>query len=149
MKRMVAIISGCVLLLSLTACSTQENLSETDRESISSDSQSNITMVEDSVWPDNEYTEGLPVPNGTVVWVMVDSENEYCCINVDNIGQGEFDEYIQALTDLGFNEIESTSEVIDRENYVSIGTIYSNGKKSLSIAYADANFVINIFKENN
>lgn len=149
MKRGVAIISGCVLLLSLTACSTQENLLGTDGESISSNSQSNITMVEDSIWPDNEYTEGLPVPNGTVVWVMLDSENEYCCINVDNINQTECDEYIQALTDLGFNEIESVAEEIAGEDYISIGTIYSNGKKSLSLAYADENLGIYIVKENN
>lgn len=147
MNKVFALAIASLLLFSLVACSDQKDISETSKDTGNSAGQGNITMLEDSVWPDNEYTEGLPIPDGTVAWVMFDSENEYCSINIENMSQAEYDKYIQALADLGFVEVESVSEEIEGEDYVSVGTIFSNGEKSLSIAYADENFGIYIVKE--
>ena len=39
-------------------------------------------MLDEGVWPVNEYTEGLPVPSGTVAWAMLDTEHENCSISI-------------------------------------------------------------------
>ena len=73
MKKFVSIIA-VLLILSLVACSNQDTPPTTDN---SSNTQSeNITMLDEGVWPMNEYTEGLPVPSGTVAWAMLDTEHE-------------------------------------------------------------------------
>lgn len=147
MKKILSIICVCFLSLSLVACATHKNDPEANDESSKAHLQENITMLEDGIWPDNEYTEGLPVPNGSIEWVILDPEKEYCSINVDGMSQAEYDKYIEALIGLGFHEIESVSEEISGAGYVSVGTIYSDNKKSLSIAYADENFGIYIVRE--
>ena len=70
MKKYISVFA-IMLIISLTACSNQKNLSTpTGNES---NSQSNsITTLDEGVWPDNEYTEGLPVPSGTVAWTILD-----------------------------------------------------------------------------
>lgn len=149
MKKFFVLTITLLIVFSLVACTAQEDISDTSKETGNSADQGNITMLEDGVWPDNEYTEGLPIPDGTVAWVMLDSENAYCSINIEDMSQAEYDKYIQALADLGFVEVESVSEEIEGEDYVSVGTIFSDGEKSLSIAYADENFGIYIVKESN
>lgn len=147
MKRIFASITMVVLVLSLVACSEQNNMDEiTDIQGNSSVS-ANIIMSEDGLWPDNEFTKGLPVPSGVVMWTMIDPANRYCSINIDGMSQAEYDEYVQALTDLGYTEVESVSEEIEGEGYISVGTIYSNDEKSVSIAYADENFGIYIVSD--
>lgn len=73
MKKFVSIIA-ILLMLSLAVCSNKDPSLDTDN---SSDTQSSsITMLEEGIWPVNEYTEGLPVPSGTVAWAMLDTEHE-------------------------------------------------------------------------
>ena len=56
MKKFVSIIA-VLLILSLVACSNQDTPPTTDN---SSNTQSeNITMLDEGVWPMNEYTEGF------------------------------------------------------------------------------------------
>lgn len=63
MKKFVSIIT-ILLILSLAACSNQDTPPGTDN---SNNTQSeSVTMLDEGVWPVNEYTEGLPVPSGTV-----------------------------------------------------------------------------------
>ena len=59
MKKYVSIIA-ILLVLTLTACSNQETPPSTDN---SGNTQSgSITMLDEGIWPENEYTEGLPIP---------------------------------------------------------------------------------------
>lgn len=69
MKKFVSIIA-ILLMLSLAACSNQDTPSAADNPS-NTQTESN-TMLDAGVWPVNEYTEGLPVPSGTVGWAMLD-----------------------------------------------------------------------------
>lgn len=76
MKKFVSIIA-ILLMLSLAACSNQDTPSAADNPS-NTQTESN-TMLDAGVWPVNEYTEGLPVPSGTVGWAMLD-QGKRCLI---------------------------------------------------------------------
>lgn len=139
MKKFVSIIA-VLLILSLVACSNQDTPPTTDN---SSNTQSeNITMLDEGVWPMNEYTEGLPVPSGTVAWAMLDTEHGNFSISIAGIDEKGYDNYMELLIQEGFSVVENVSEKIKGENYVSVGTLLSNGEKGLSISYIPDNLTI-------
>lgn len=139
MKKFVSIIA-VLLILSLVACSNQDTPPTTDN---SSNTQSeNITMLDEGVWPMNEYTEGLPVPSGTVAWAMLDTEHGNFSISIAGIDENDYDNYMELLIQEGFSVVENVSEKIKGENYVSVGTLLSNGEKDLSISYIPDNLTI-------
>lgn len=141
MKKFISVIA-IMLMLALTACSNKETPPTTDN---SGNTQSDsVTMLEEGVWPENEYTEGLPIPPGTVSWAMLDTEHGYCSINIVDISETEYNEYMELLKQEGFSGIEEVSEEIKGQDYVSIGTLLSNGEKGLSISYIPDNFGIYI-----
>ena len=141
MKKFVSIIA-VLLILSLVACSNQDTPPTTDN---SSNTQSeSITMLDKGVWPVNEYTEGLPVPSGTVAWAMLDTEHENCGISIVDINESDYNDYMKLLEQEGFSVIEDVSEEIKGQDYVSIGTLLSNGEKGLGISYIPDNLTIYI-----
>lgn len=137
-----------LLVISLAACSNQKNLSTPAGNESNSQSNS-ITTLDEGVWPDNEYTEGLPVPPGTVHWAILDTEHKICSVNLTGVGESDFNEYIEVLKQSGFSMIENVSEEIKGEDYVSIGTLFSNGEKGISISYIPDGLSIYISFENN
>lgn len=139
MKKFVSIIA-ILLMLSLAACSNQDTPSAADNPS-NTQTESN-TMLDAGVWPVNEYTEGLPVPSGTVGWAMLDTEHENCSISIVDISETDYNDYLELLKQEGFSIIEEVSEEIEGQDYVSIGTLLSNGEKGLSISYIPDNFTI-------
>lgn len=141
MKKFVSIIA-ILLMLSLAACSNQDTPSAVDNPS-NTQTESN-TMLDAGVWPVNEYTEGLPVPSGTVGWAMLDTEHENCSISIVDISETDYNDYLELLKQEGFSIIEEVSEEIEGQDYVSIGTLLSNGEKGLSISYIPDNFTIYI-----
>jgi len=92
----------------------------------------------------NEYTEGLPVPSGTVAWAMLDTEHENCSISIVDIDESSYNEYMELLKQEGFSVIEDVSEEIKGQDYVSISTLLSNDEKGLSISYIPDNLTIYI-----
>lgn len=122
-----------------TACSHQDSTSDTSGEPSSS-----ITMLEEGVWPENEYTDGLPVCFGTVSWAVLDEEKGYCGISLVDVSDEVYNVYMQELNDAGFSVVDETSEEIDGEDYVSIGTVLSDGEKGLSISRIPDNLVLYI-----
>ena len=141
MKILVSIIA-ILLMLSLAACSNQDTPSAADNPS-NTQTESN-TMLDAGVWPVNEYTEGLPVPSGTVGWAMLDTEHENCSIRIVDISETDYNDYLELLKQEGFSIIEEVSEENEGQDYVSIGTLLSNGEKGLSISYIPDNFTIYI-----
>lgn len=142
MKKLIPILA-ILLVLSLAACSNQDT-SPSNTGNTSNTQSENITMLDEGVWPANEYTEGLPVPPGTVAWAMLDTQSGYCSINIEEMSEAEYNDYMDLLKQEGYSVIEEVSEEIKGQNYVSIGTILSNGKKGLSISYIPGNFGIYI-----
>ena len=49
---------------------------------------------------------------------------------------------MELLIQEGFSVVENVSEKIKGENYVSVGTLLSNGEKGLSISYIPDNLTI-------
>ena len=142
MKKLVS-VTMILLMLSLAACSNQDT-SPSDTGNTSNTQSENITILDEGVWPANEYTEGLPVPPGTVAWAMLDTQSGYCSINIEEMSEAEYNDYMDLLKQEGYSVIEEVSEEIKVQNYVSIGTILSNGEKGLSISYIPVNFGIYI-----
>ena len=142
MKKLIPILA-ILLVLSLAACSNQDTTSNNAGTTSTTQSE-NITMLDEGVWPVNEYTEGLPVPPGTVAWAMLDTQSGYCSINIEEMSEAEYNDYMDLLKQEGYSVIEEVSEEIKGQNYVSIGTILSNGEKGLSISYIPGNFGIYI-----
>lgn len=140
MKKLIPIIMA-VLMLSLAACSNQV---PADTGNSSNTQSENITMLDEGVWPVNGYTEGLPVPNGTVLWAMIDNEHQNCSINIADMSETDYKNYLDLLKQNGFSVIEEVSEEIKGQDYVSIGTLLSNSEKGLSISYIPNSFTIYI-----
>lgn len=133
MKKYISVFA-IMLIISLAACSNQKNMSTPAGNE--SPSQSNrYTTLDEGVWPDNEYTDGLPVPPGTVAWAILDTEHQNCSVNLTGISESDYNNYMQVLKQAGFSVIMNVSENIKKEDYVSIGTLLSNEKKGLSISY--------------
>ena len=133
MKKYISVFA-IMLIISLTACSNQKDLSTSASNESNLQSKS-ITTLDEGVWPDNEYTEGLPVPSGTVAWAILDTEHKNCSVNITGISESDYNDYMEALKQAGFSVIKNVSEEIKGEDYVSVGTILSNEEKGLSISY--------------
>lgn len=138
---MKQLISAALFLfvLTLTACSTQSPTQGTAPAPPES-----FVMLDEGVWPENIYTEGLAVPPGTVDWAALDTENGYCSIHLMGLTDEEYNTYMELLQQDGFSVVEEISEEIKGQNYVSIGTILSDQDKALSISYIPDNLSIYI-----
>ena len=142
MKELTSIIL-IVLILSLTACSHQDN-TLADSGNTSNTQSENITMLNEGVWPANDFTEGLPEPSGTVVWAMLDNQHENCSINITDMSETDYNDYLDFLKQDGFSMVEEVSEEIKGQDYVSTGTLMSDGERWLSISYIPNSFTIYI-----
>lgn len=140
MKKLTFIISFMlVIVVALTSCSKQNSTQDTNNSLSESP-----TMLEEGVWPENEYTEGLSVPPGTVSWAVLDTTKGYCGINLTDLTDDEYNAYMELMKEDGFSIVEDVSEEIEGQNYVSIGTILSNKNRTLSISYIPNNLGIYI-----
>ena len=133
MKKYISVLA-IIFIISLAACSNQ-TISSTPTGNESNIQSNSITTLDKGIWPVNEYTEGLPIPPGTVAWATLDTEHENCNVNLTGISDDDYSEYMEVLNQEGFSVIENVSEEIEEGNYVSIGTLLSNEDKWLSISY--------------
>lgn len=137
---MVAIF---VMVILLTSCSSESKRQSKKEESSFPDY---ITVIEDGIWPQNDYTKDIPVPPGNVIRVYIDTQHQCCTINMDDVSEVEYIDYITQLKEDGFTEIWGKSEEIENEDYTSTVAILSNNTQSLSIAYTKDSFGIYITK---
>ena len=147
MKKYISVLA-IMLTISLTACSNQD-ISSAPADNGSNTPSNSVTILEEGVWPANEYTEGLPVPPGTVAWATLDAEHENCSVNLTDISETDYNEYIEVLKQGGFSIVEDVSEEIEGQDYVSIGTLLSNEEKWIAISYIPDSFTIYISFDNN
>ena len=146
MKKLISAVA-IPIILALTACSNQTS-APNDNSNASNLLSEGITMLDDDMWPENEYTDGLPVPNGTVAWAMLDTERGNCSINIVDIAENDYNDYMKLLEQNGFSITEGVAEEVKGQDYVSIGTLLSNGEKWLSIGYIPDNLTIYISLKN-
>lgn len=147
MKKYISVLA-IMLTISLAACSNQD-ISSAPADNGSNTPSNSVTILEEGAWPANEYTEGLPVPPGTVTWATLDAEHENCSVNLTDISETDYNEYIEALKQGGFSIAEDVSEEIEGQDYVSIGTLLSNEEKWIAISYIPDSFTIYISFDNN
>ena len=147
MKKYISVLA-IIFIISLAACSNQ-TISSTPTGNESNIQSNSITTLDKGIWPVNEYTEGLPIPPGTVAWATLDTEHENCSVNLTGISDDDYSEYMEVLNQEGFSVIENVSEEIEEGNYVSIGTLLSNEDKWLSISYIPDSLTIYISFDNN
>ena len=146
MKKLISAVA-ILIILALTACSNQTS-APNDNSNASNLLSEGITMLDDDMWPENEYTDGLPVPNGMVAWAMLDTERGNCSINIVDIAENDYNDYMKLLEQNGFSITEGVAEEVKGQDYVSIGTLLSNGEKWLSIGYIPDNLTIYISLKN-
>ncbi len=147
MKKYISVLA-IMLTISLAACSNQD-ISSAPADNGSNTPSNSVTILEEGVWPANEYTEGLPVPPGTVTWATLDAEHENCSVNLTDISETDYNEYIEVLKQGGFSIAEDVSEEVEGQDYVSIGTLLSNEEKWIAISYIPDSFTIYISFDNN
>lgn len=96
------------------------------------------------VWPANTFTDGLPVPPGTVSWATVDEAHQSLAVNLTDMSETDYADYMKSLQQAGFSVIWETSEDIKGQDYTSAGVLLSNSEKNISISYIPDNFTIYI-----
>ena len=96
------------------------------------------------IWPVNTFTDDLPVPPGTVSWAAFDEEHQSLAVNLTDMSETDYADYMKSLQQAGFSVTEGTSEDIEGQDYTSTGVLMSNGEKNLSISYISGDFTIYI-----
>lgn len=84
----------------------------------------------------------FPFQLAQLPWAMLDTEHGNFSISIAGIDEKGYDNYMELLIQEGFSVVENVSEKIKGENYVSVGTLLSNGEKGLSISYIPDNLTI-------
>lgn len=144
-KKALAVLLAVLLCLSGTACgrgndkpeniSTQHSLREPPET---------VTLLPVGEWPENEWTQGIPRALGRRYYVMEDQAHDSCGILVVNVDKEQLKWYEKKLKGEGFQEIKYVAEAIAHKGTVSVGTLYSNGIKTLSLAYSGNALMITI-----
>lgn len=138
MKKFIFIIA-IFISLTLAGCSNEESGINSDTNSTDS-----IVTLNEGIWPENEYTEELPTPPGTVNRALLNETKKYCAVFLIDLTDEEYNSYIEILKQQGFSITEEVSEDVKGHDYTSTGTILSNGEKALSISYIPGNLGIYI-----
>ena len=143
MKKFFAFIFAVLLLLSLSACSGKRPKNIPIENTATAPPES-VTLSQEPLWPENEYTHGLPLPPCTVSWTITDSARKCCGIQIRALSREQFDTYYQTLLNSGFAEIE---KIPGGGKYISLGSIVSNRDKSISLAFSESVLMMTITKQ--
>ena len=138
MKKAFGIFFIVVLIVLMAACSNSSISGTGDVTNNSGSSlPENFVMLDAGEWPQNEYTANIPKPeSGTLLYGWINPDEEYCCLELSDITQAESEQYVTALKEAGFTEIEKVSEQI-KGDYISVGILLINDDTSVSISYID------------
>ena len=137
MKKCTALLLALVLVCSLSACGKPERPAEISTEHSIDQLPASISMVTDGQWPESDLTFGVPQAPGRIDWVLQDSDRNTSALQISNLGKKEFKNYLKNLAEAGFFEFEKVTEPQEGQGAVSIGSLYSNGQKTLSLAYGE------------
>lgn len=138
MKNYLAVF---LLLLLLPACSATPPAADGPEEGTQTES---FTVLEEGVWPENVYTDGLPIPAGTVRWAALDEDQGYCAVSLADMEETDLDDYMELLGQEGFSVVADTSERIGEQGDLSAAVLLSNGEKSLSVSWIPDSLTIYI-----
>ena len=104
MKKIIFVIA-VILSLTLTGCSNEESGINSD-----TNSTDRIVTLNEGIWPENEYTEELPTPPGTVNRALLNETKKYCAVFLIDLTDEEYNSYIEILKQQGFTITEEVCE---------------------------------------
>lgn len=135
MKRFLSVICAVVMALSLCACSqTRPQIDATGNFLTFPDT---ISLWKNNDWPSGILPDNIPVPSGKVNWVMLDGENNACGVQITNMTEESVSAYCDLLKEAGFEEIKAVADAAKKQSLVSIGTLYSDGIVTVSLAFSE------------
>lgn len=132
-----------LLAISLAGCATAGNPLSPENGGTGQPSE-DIAVLEEGIWSENEYTDGLPQPPGSVAWVTLDAGHGNCSVNITDISESDFAEYVDLLKQSGFSAVENDAEVVGEEGYTSENALLSDGERWLSLSYIPDSLTIYI-----
>lgn len=91
-----------------------------------------------AAWPDNEYTAGLPEPQGTPDYVMDDTAQGRFSVCYQGVDQNAWERWLEQLEGAGYTRRAEASEE-ESENYLLTGQ-----DRSLSVSWSGDTLVIAI-----
>lgn len=143
MKKFLTILMSVAILLSLTACGVKKPVNLPIEDALTQIPES-VELNRTDEWPENHYTDKLPKPSGKVLWSMIDSDQDTCGITIRGLSKDGIDDYMDALQDAGFQKIKKMEKPLIEEGYISLGTLFSDGTRTLSLSYADPVLMLTI-----
>lgn len=133
MKRRT-LLGALLLALFLSGCGRPAGQIDAGQDVNSAPAQGAL-LLEPGTWPQNAYTEGLPIPPGRVDWAMVDTERGHCSVSLVGVDEIGYATYLDTLQQAGFSLVETQWEEIQGQDYVSIVNLLSDGERWLSMGY--------------
>jgi hypothetical protein len=136
MRKLVLLFCAAVLVLMAAGCSGGSGSAQTSADSAASESA--------GTWPENKFTDGLPVPQAGDVedsWVSDDAGGAYCAVKLANVSVADSKAYTDALLAAGFAKVEDASG-IPNSAITASGVLYSDGAKYVSMSYTNGNLVL-------
>lgn len=143
MKKIIAVLLCILLAISLEACSAKRPANITAVNS-GDTLPASAVFATDGLWPENTYTQDIPVPPGKIVWSMLDTEAGFFSIQLNGLSKEAFDAYYQSLLAAGFTETEKVEKDGKRQPLVSIGSLISDGRRSVSFAFFESILVMTV-----
>lgn len=148
MKKACGVFLAAMLIALMTACgNTSLSDNGVNADHSGNALPENFVMLDTEGWPENEYTANIPQPeSGTLLRGWIDPDQGYCHLELSDMTQFKSEQYIKALKESGFSEVEKVSEEIN-DDYISVGTLLTKDSTTISISYADDLFGMYIKNE--
>ena len=89
-------------------------------------------------WPENEYTDGLPEPQGTPMYVIDDSPQGRFSVFYEGVEESAWQSWLEQLQEMGFSRWAEASEE-ESENHLFTGL-----GRSLSVSWSGDTLAITI-----
>jgi hypothetical protein len=148
MKKACGVFLAAMLIALMAACSNSSISGNEDTADSSGNAlPENFVLLDAEEWPQNEYTANIPQPeSGTLLRGWIDPDKAYCHLELSDMTQSDSEQYVKALKESGFSEVDKVSEEIN-DDYISVGTLLTKDGTTVSIAYGDDSFGIYIKNE--
>lgn len=143
MKKILAVLMSVAILLSLAACGVKKP-ADLPIKDAATQIPASVKLNQTEEWPENQYTDQLPKPTGKVLWSMIDSNQNTCGITIQGISEDGIDDYMEDLENAGFLKIKKMEKPLIAGGYVSLGTLFSDETRTLSLSYTDPVLMITI-----
>ncbi len=91
-----------------------------------------------AAWPDNEYTDGLPEPQGTPMYVIDDTAQGRFSVFYEGMDESAWQSWLKQLQEKGFSRRAEASEEESENN------LFTGQGRSLSVSWSGDTLAITI-----